>query len=67
LLRLAVLFRRARRAEAMPPVRLAGTSQRLRLILPDGWLDQHPLTAADLEQEQAPLTELGLLLDVSAR
>jgi exopolyphosphatase/guanosine-5'-triphosphate,3'-diphosphate pyrophosphatase len=64
LLRLAVLFRRARRAESLPQLRLAATSQRLRLTLPAAWLDQHPLSEADLEQEQAPMNELGLLLEV---
>ncbi|WP_430389077.1 exopolyphosphatase [Dyella sp. 20L07] len=64
LLRLAVLFRRARRAESLPPMRLAATSQRLRLSIPSAWLDQHPLSEADLEQEQAPMNELGLLLEV---
>ena len=64
LLRLAVLFRRARRAESLPPMKLAATSQRLRLSIPSAWLDQHPLSEADLEQEQAPMNELGLLLEV---
>jgi exopolyphosphatase/guanosine-5'-triphosphate,3'-diphosphate pyrophosphatase len=66
LLRLAVLFRRARRAESLPPLRLAATSQRLRLQLPSGWLEQHPLSEADLAQEMAPMGELGLTLEVSA-
>ncbi|WP_266168084.1 Ppx/GppA phosphatase family protein [Dyella subtropica] len=66
LLRLAVLFRRARRAESLPQMRLAATTQRLRLALPGTWLEQHPLTEADLEQEQAPMSELGLSLALSA-
>ncbi|MDO1530144.1 Ppx/GppA phosphatase family protein [Fulvimonas sp. R45] len=66
LLRLAVLFRRARRAESLPPLRLAATSQRLRLGLPAGWLEQHPLSEADLTQEVAPMGELGLALEVAA-
>lgn len=64
LLRLGVLFRRARRAESLPQMQLAATAQRLRLTVPSSWLDQHPLSEADLEQEQAPLNELGLLLEV---
>jgi exopolyphosphatase / guanosine-5'-triphosphate,3'-diphosphate pyrophosphatase len=64
LLRLAVLFRRARRAESQPQMQLAATSHRVRLTLPSAWLEQHPLSEADLEQEQAPLNELGLLLEV---
>jgi exopolyphosphatase/guanosine-5'-triphosphate,3'-diphosphate pyrophosphatase len=66
LLRLAVLFRRARRAESLPPLRLAATSQRLRLTLPLAWFDQHPLSESDLQQEQSPMVELGLKLDLSS-
>jgi exopolyphosphatase/guanosine-5'-triphosphate,3'-diphosphate pyrophosphatase len=66
LLRLAVLFRRARRAESLPPMRLAATSQSLRLTLPIAWFEQHPLSEADLRQEQSPMVELGLKLDVSS-
>ncbi|WP_130620339.1 Ppx/GppA phosphatase family protein [Dyella amyloliquefaciens] len=64
LLRLAVLFRRARRAESLPQMQLAATSHRVRLVLPSAWLEQHPLSEADLEQEQVPMNELGLLLEV---
>lgn len=64
LLRLAVLFRRARRAESLPQMRLTATAQRLRLGLPEQWLEQHPLTAADLEQETAPLADLGARLEL---
>ena len=66
LLRLAVLFRRGRRAESLPPMKLAATRQRLRLGLPAAWLEQHPLSEADLQQEQAPMGELGLELELSA-
>jgi exopolyphosphatase/guanosine-5'-triphosphate,3'-diphosphate pyrophosphatase len=65
LLRLAVLFRRARRAESLPPMRLNATRQRLRLVLPADWLDQHPLSEADLQHEQAPMAELGLTLEIT--
>lgn len=64
LLRLAVLFRRSRRAEPMPTMRLAATRNRLRLAIPADWLDQHPLTEADLEQEKQPLLDLGLELEL---
>ncbi|TCV94623.1 exopolyphosphatase/guanosine-5'-triphosphate,3'-diphosphate pyrophosphatase [Luteibacter rhizovicinus] len=65
LLRLGVLFRRARRAEALPRIRVAATRQRLRLSMPADWLDQHPLTEADLEQEREPLADLGLQLELA--
>ena len=66
LLRLAVLFRRARRAESLPPMQLHATRHRLQLELPRDWLDQHPLTQADLVQERLPLAELGLKLELSS-
>ncbi|MEO7071873.1 MAG: Ppx/GppA phosphatase family protein [Rhodanobacter sp.] len=64
LLRLAVLFRRARRAESLPPLKLHATRQRLRLTLPALWSRQHPLSDADLQQEHAPMAELGLRLEL---
>jgi exopolyphosphatase/guanosine-5'-triphosphate,3'-diphosphate pyrophosphatase len=67
LLRLAVLFRRARRAESLPSMRVAAASKSLRVELPAAWLEQHPLTRADLEQEQSPMAELGLKLDLPER
>jgi len=36
----------------------------MRLLVPSLWLEQHPLSEADLEQEQVPMNELGLLLEV---
>jgi exopolyphosphatase/guanosine-5'-triphosphate,3'-diphosphate pyrophosphatase len=66
LLRLAVLFRRARRAESLPPMRLDANSKALRLKLPAAWFEQHPLSEADLQQEQAPMAELGLKLELSS-
>jgi exopolyphosphatase/guanosine-5'-triphosphate,3'-diphosphate pyrophosphatase len=66
LLRLAVLFRRARRAESLPQMRLAASSKSLRLTLPLAWFEQHPLSEADLQQEQSPMAELGIKLDISS-
>lgn len=66
LLRLAVLFRRSRRAESLPPMQLAASRSRLRLALPATWLDQHPLSEADLQQEPGLMAELGLTLEISS-
>ena len=66
MLRLAVLLRRARRAEALPPMQLTASRQRLRLALPGKWINQHPLTGADLEQEKPTMKELGFALELSA-
>ncbi len=47
-------------------MRLVATSQRLRLTLPQSWLEQHPLSESDLQQEQSPMGELGFKLDLSS-
>ncbi len=67
LLRLAVLFRRARRAESLPQMRLGASNKSLRLSLPAAWFSQHPLTEADLQQEQSPMAELGVKLTITSK
>ena len=52
--------------ESLPPMRLVATSQKLRLTLPLAWFEQHPLSESDLLQEQSPMTELGIKLDLSS-
>ncbi|MEI7409184.1 exopolyphosphatase [Pectobacterium aroidearum] len=51
LLRLAIIFASRRRDDTLPAVRLRVEGETLRLILPAGWLAQHPLRAEMLEQE----------------
>jgi exopolyphosphatase/guanosine-5'-triphosphate,3'-diphosphate pyrophosphatase len=52
LLRLAVLLNRGRMPMELPPMRLQLTdTSALVLEIPQSWLDNHPLTEADLEQE----------------
>jgi len=51
LLRLAVRLNRARNADAAPPVRLNVDGETLKLTFPRGYLDDNPLTRADMEQE----------------
>jgi exopolyphosphatase/guanosine-5'-triphosphate,3'-diphosphate pyrophosphatase len=38
--------------------------QRLELRFPAGWLDEHPLTRADLEAEARYLKKAGFRLEV---
>ncbi|HEY0178767.1 MAG TPA: Ppx/GppA phosphatase family protein [Dokdonella sp.] len=66
LLRLAALLQRGRTTEALPPVQLIAEDKTLRLELPASWLDQHPLTRADLEQERDYFKILDLKLQVRA-
>jgi exopolyphosphatase/guanosine-5'-triphosphate,3'-diphosphate pyrophosphatase len=50
-LRLAVLLHHSRLPEQVPELRLSYHENRIRLDLPDGWLEAHPLTQTNLEQE----------------
>jgi exopolyphosphatase/guanosine-5'-triphosphate,3'-diphosphate pyrophosphatase len=53
ILRLAIIFASRRRDDTLPAVRLRAGSHddRLSVILPAGWLQQHPLRAEALDQE----------------
>jgi exopolyphosphatase/guanosine-5'-triphosphate,3'-diphosphate pyrophosphatase len=51
LLRLAVLLHRGRSAEALPKIELRVKGRSIEIGFARGWIEDHPLTAADLEQE----------------
>jgi exopolyphosphatase/guanosine-5'-triphosphate,3'-diphosphate pyrophosphatase len=55
ILRLAVILHRGRTPDAVPPVALEPGKSALAMAFPEGWLDAHPLTAGDLENEAAYL------------
>ncbi|MFM8333130.1 MAG: exopolyphosphatase, partial [Candidatus Methylumidiphilus sp.] len=63
LLRLAVVLHRSRQPADLPPLALALADTRVILRFPKGWLAEHPLTAADLEQEAGYLQLVGIVLD----
>jgi exopolyphosphatase / guanosine-5'-triphosphate,3'-diphosphate pyrophosphatase len=65
LLRLAVLLHRGRSPTSLPPIRLQAKGRVLEVQFPAGWLDDHPLTAVDMEQEVAYLDTAGFRLRVS--
>jgi len=66
LLRIAVELRRNRSGEALPPVGLElDSANRLTLHFPEGWLDAHPLTRLDLQQEVDYLATVPFTLKVS--
>ena len=63
LLRLAVLLNRSRGAHALPMPGLTSSQDgQLELAFEDGWLEEHPLTRADLEGERVRLEEFGVEL-----
>jgi exopolyphosphatase / guanosine-5'-triphosphate,3'-diphosphate pyrophosphatase len=64
LLRLAVLLHRGRSPAALPGIDLRPKGRTLELAFPKGWLDEHPLSAADLETEIDYLKAAGFKLKV---
>ncbi|SEQ29443.1 exopolyphosphatase / guanosine-5'-triphosphate,3'-diphosphate pyrophosphatase [Solimonas aquatica] len=63
ILRLAYLLHRSRAADLKPPLRVQATRRTLDLqFTRKHWLDEHPLTRADLEREAAHLETLPMKL-----
>jgi exopolyphosphatase/guanosine-5'-triphosphate,3'-diphosphate pyrophosphatase len=62
LLRLAVLLHRGRGPQSLPDVGLKAKGRSLTVSLTKRWLDDHPLTAADLAQEIDYLQAAGFKL-----
>jgi exopolyphosphatase/guanosine-5'-triphosphate,3'-diphosphate pyrophosphatase len=67
LLRLAVIFHRSRVDTELPHIALHGKEQGLDLHIPADWLEQHPLTLNDLEQEAEYLRAIKFDLTVTAQ
>lgn len=65
LLRLAVLLHRGRSSVALPAIELRVKSRTIELSFPRNWLEDHPLTAADLEQEVEFLKIAGFKLKMA--
>jgi exopolyphosphatase/guanosine-5'-triphosphate,3'-diphosphate pyrophosphatase len=64
LLRIAVLLNRGRSTVPFPPIKLTARADSLELRFPPDWLDDHPLTVADLHAEIEHLKDLGFRLRV---
>ena len=62
LLRLAVLFHRGRTDEQVPDLVIRAEKNFVELHFPYGWLDQHPLTRADLGKEYDYLKDANIKL-----
>ncbi len=60
LLRQAVIFCRSRAEVEMPDVNVETNGKKFRLGLPEGWLDQHPLTQRALEEEAVHWHAVGI-------
>ena len=60
ILRVAVLLHRTRSTPLPQGLSASAKGGQLKLSFPDKWLLEHPLTAADLEQEQRWLSLVGI-------
>lgn len=65
LLRIAALLHHGRYDTELPNIRAKAGDVALTLQFPEGWLDEHPLTRADIEQEQEFFRAAGYELNVS--
>ncbi|HWV15473.1 MAG TPA: Ppx/GppA phosphatase family protein [Cellvibrio sp.] len=65
LLRIAVIFHRGKKNDKSPPVVIAADKRRIKLHLPQKWLQQHPLTLADLETEMRYLNDIHYQLELN--
>jgi len=66
LLRSAAIFHRGRIKEGLPIITAKADGKKLTLILPEQWINDHPLTQADLETEQRQLGDIGYQLELVA-
>jgi exopolyphosphatase/guanosine-5'-triphosphate,3'-diphosphate pyrophosphatase len=65
LLRLAVTSQRNRTHQDLPDFKLETRKSKLTITFPQGWLEQHALTAADLEQEITYLKDIDFSLEIN--
>lgn len=65
ILRLAVLLHRGRSQTALPDIQLNARLRSLVIAFPTGWLESHPLTATDLENEIEGMRSLGFRLKIA--
>jgi exopolyphosphatase / guanosine-5'-triphosphate,3'-diphosphate pyrophosphatase len=62
LLRLAVVLHRSRSNNELPEIRTQAQTNKIHLCFPADWLDDHPLTLADLQTEQDYLQAVDIKL-----
>ena len=67
LVRLAVLIQHPRNLEPPPAFWLQASANRLVITFPPGWLDDRPLTLADLQNEQEYLSKQDFVLEIAGQ
>ena len=65
IMRLAALFKYVEQLEQLPDFVIQARNNELHLDFPERWLEQHPLTAAELEGEISAMGKLGITLTIS--
>lgn len=60
ILRIAVRLNRGRTTRPLPSIAAKARGDALSLSFPKKWLDRHPLTRADLDEEAAELADAGI-------
>jgi len=60
LFRQAVILCRSRSGPHLPDVKVDASSKRFRLTLPEGWLENHPMTQRALEEESVHWHAVGI-------
>lgn len=65
LFRICVLMHRSRGTEPLPKFDIKANKKSIKLQFPNGWLENHSLTRADLEQEATYLSSVDISLEFS--
>jgi exopolyphosphatase/guanosine-5'-triphosphate,3'-diphosphate pyrophosphatase len=64
LLRLSVKLHHSRSVVPLPEIKLKANNDGLKITFPPKWMDEHPLTAADIEREKKYLATANISLDI---
>ncbi|RLA49520.1 MAG: Ppx/GppA family phosphatase [Gammaproteobacteria bacterium] len=65
IMRLAACFKYVEKLTQLPEFSILASEQSLTLDFPEGWLQEHPLTARELLEEQSVLAKIGVELAIS--
>ncbi len=65
IMRLAACFKYVEKLAVLPDFSVLASEGSLSLDFPQGWLEEHPLTAWELEQEQSAVGKVDIALQIS--
>ncbi len=65
IVRLSILLHRSRSSDTLPEFKLKIGDNYLKIIFPENWLDDHPLTEIDIETEAAYVSATGYKLKIN--